>query len=102
MSSAFNTISSKGFLDFLPFNKRFELIDVVFLDLCSKEIINFLKILIQNKNLVNYENIFNNFLSLFNKKKHVLNGIVYSTILLSSGDICTLEKKISFQEIIFI
>lgn len=84
--------------NFLPFRKKFELIDNIFSIFCSQEIINFLKILVLNQNLIDYENIFNDFIGLCNEKKHVLNGIIYSTVLLTSKDIRILEKKFSLQK----
>lgn len=80
---------------FLPIKVKNKLIENVFSSACSKEIVNFLKILAQHQILCDCKYIFNNFFDLCDRKKNVLNGIVYSTILLETKKMRVLKMKFS-------
>lgn len=86
----FNLLKS----EFLPVNKRYEVIDTIFKGY-SRAVINFLKILLQNHRLNSYLTIFMAFNSLCNEERHVLEGIVYSTSKLSDRQMQDLEKALS-------
>lgn len=80
---------------FLAIKIKNKLVEDIFLSICSKEIINFLKMLIQHQLLDDYKCIFNDFFDLCDRKKNILKGIVYSTILLETKKIRILTNKFS-------
>ena len=78
-------------------NHRYKLIDDIFFNFYNITIIIYLKILIKNNCLKNYNYIFNYFINLCNNKKCLI-GTIYSTIYLQKDEINKLElifKKIN-------
>lgn len=79
--------------EFLAIDKRYQSVDKVFKDK-SLAVKNFLKILLKNHRLNSYSTIFARFNSLCNEEKHVLEGIVYSTVKLKEQQIKELESAL--------
>lgn len=80
--------------EFVSVNKRYEVIDKVLSNYSSTSK-NFIKILIQNHRLNNYKSIFTSFNSLCNEENNVMEGIIYSTEVLSEDKINTIAMALS-------
>lgn len=78
---------------FISKKDRFSAVERVF-NGYEKDVINFLKVLIMNHRLNNYELIFHTFNSLANEEQNILEGIIYSTSKLEPKKIAEIEKAL--------
>jgi len=82
--------------EFLDINKRYAIVDKVF-KIYSKVTVNFIKVLMQNHRIASYKSIFDSFNTLVNEENNVLEGIVYSTVKLSTEKIKELEEALKIK-----